>query len=342
MTKTTSRKGLKSKHKSTKAKSTAALNAEMDLGMEQTDFTQVSKIKIPEIFFRRFKTGIEKLDTIFGEGFLPGSTFTLTAEAGSGKTTLMLQMLESLSMCGKKVGYISGEESRFQLAYSCKRLKVEYVDVANMTDVDAMCLAVTQNKFDIVIVDAFQCLRSANAKGSKQTEAYAIKHLLNCAKINECTIGFIVHLTKMGVMKGTTLLPHSVDMNVSMEKGDESIFGTDRARIVAVYKNRFGMCQDTVLHMGGRGFDFDTDLNAIITRPNVSLTSKVNAKEAARKATITMFEAHLQVNKTMDLATAVQISNFDILKVKRFLNDMVLSGFCTAAGRGLNVVWTKV
>ena len=57
----------------------------MTLKLKTTPFTRVSEITIPETFYRRYKTGIEQFDGMFGDGILPGSAFTLTAQAGAGK-----------------------------------------------------------------------------------------------------------------------------------------------------------------------------------------------------------------------------------------------------------------
>ena len=51
----------------------------------ETTFTKVSDIEIPDIFFRRLKTEVEEIVTIFGEGILPGSTITLCGVPGTGK-----------------------------------------------------------------------------------------------------------------------------------------------------------------------------------------------------------------------------------------------------------------
>ena len=77
----------------------------MDLQIEQTRLTKVKNIKIPDIFTRRMKTGISRIDNLFEEGILPGSAFTLTAKAGCGKTTLMLQILDGMTKNGYNVGY---------------------------------------------------------------------------------------------------------------------------------------------------------------------------------------------------------------------------------------------
>jgi len=57
----------------------------MNLNLEKSNFVKVSDITVPDIFNRRMKTNVETLDEIFGQGILPGSSFTLTAKAGSVK-----------------------------------------------------------------------------------------------------------------------------------------------------------------------------------------------------------------------------------------------------------------
>ena len=57
-------------------------NNTMELNLQKSNFTKVSDITIPDIFNRRMKTNVEALDQIFGEGILPGSSFTITARAG--------------------------------------------------------------------------------------------------------------------------------------------------------------------------------------------------------------------------------------------------------------------
>ena len=77
---------------------------QMKLGIDQTDFTAVGKIEIPEIFFNRMKSGVQDFDKLFGDGLLPGASMTLTAQAGCGKTTFALQLLEQLSQAGYATG----------------------------------------------------------------------------------------------------------------------------------------------------------------------------------------------------------------------------------------------
>ena len=59
----------------------------MKLLNSKAKFRKCADITIPEIFSRRLATGIRRVDRLVGDGFLPGSIFTLTGSPGSGKTT---------------------------------------------------------------------------------------------------------------------------------------------------------------------------------------------------------------------------------------------------------------
>ena len=57
----------------------------MKLNIKSNKLQKVSAIDIPDRFFNRMSTGVAELDSLFGGGILPGSTFTLTAAPGTGK-----------------------------------------------------------------------------------------------------------------------------------------------------------------------------------------------------------------------------------------------------------------
>lgn len=57
----------------------------MILNHNYTNLKRASEIEIPDIYFNRLKTGIDCIDAMFGEGILPGSTFTVDAAPGVGK-----------------------------------------------------------------------------------------------------------------------------------------------------------------------------------------------------------------------------------------------------------------
>ncbi len=204
----------------------------MKLAIKKTSFTKVKNVEIPDIFFRRLKSGIKEFDDLFGDGLLPGSALTFTGVAGCGKTTALLQLMEALAANNYQVGYASGEENMFQLAFTCRRLNVENVSIANETDIDS--LADAMKELDVLVIDSFQALTSSKKMNSQELERYAVSKLVSAAKENECVLIFVMHLTKAGVLKGSTLVPHAVDVNFKIAMDPEL---DETARVIDVYKN---------------------------------------------------------------------------------------------------------
>lgn len=247
----------------------------MNLNLDTTEFQRVSDISVPDIFYRRMKTGMSDLDEIFGNGILPGSSFTLTAKAGCGKTTFLLQLCEALSKNNYNVGYASGEENTFQLAFNCNRLNVRNVQIANVTDIEKLCKATEQ--FDVLVVDSFQALSSEDDLNSRELERHAVTSLVTAAKTNECAIFFVMHLTKAGVLKGGTLIPHTVDVNMEIAPDEDA--GDDNARVIRFTKNRFGACGDYSAYMGSTGFMFNGRLDVADRAPTKEQRMMGNIKK---------------------------------------------------------------
>ena len=231
----------------------------MDLNLGNTEFTKVSSINIPDIFYKRLKTGIVEFDSMFGEGLLPGSSITVTARAGCGKTTFLLQLIEALSRNQYTVGFASGEESTLQLAFNCERLGVENVLIANETDIDKLVEATV--KFDVLVIDSFQALTSKDKMNARKFEQHAVTTLVNAAKQNECVIFFIMHLTKGGVLKGGTIIPHTVDVNMSIDLDRDA--QDESARVISFQKNRFGQCKEFNCILTSTGFEFISERNVV-------------------------------------------------------------------------------
>jgi predicted ATP-dependent serine protease len=226
----------------------------MQINVQETLFQKCSSIEIPESFYNRMQTGVEEIDRMFGTEYLPGlmkgSTITITATPGAGKSTLTAMISEMLFKKGYKSAIASGEESHQQIAYTCKRLGIEDVDVAHIKDVET--IAEAMKHYDFLVVDSFQALRSKNNMKKKEFAQYAQDLLISTAKETGCVLVFILHITTQGLPKGGTDIIHAVDVNVKMtvSKEDESM------RIIHVYKNRWGETKQYSAIMGSRGFDF--------------------------------------------------------------------------------------
>lgn len=231
----------------------------MDLGIEEKGFSIVGQIDTNAMEGDRILIGIPTMDELFGgKGLMPGSAITVCAPAGAGKTTLLLQVLDSIVNENPEleVGYISGEEDVTQLAYNAKRIGVKNVQVANMSDIDRICDTVMP-KFQVIVIDSFQCLSSKLVKGKAKTQLYAIARIVKAAKATGCVVFNICHLTKDGKIKGDSTVIHAVDATMQIYKGEAEDYGHDQARIIKVEKNRFGRCGEVTLRMGDAGYDFN-------------------------------------------------------------------------------------
>jgi len=292
-------------------------------------FIRASEVKIPEIYNRRFKTGEEDLDALFGgQGFLPGMSFTLAAGPGTGKTTLLIQMLEKLELTGKKTAYVSAEESVEQLAFTCNRLGVTQVSVANMTDIEDIFDAVKKHKFDIVILDSLPALTSRKKLRGRRLEEYLSNYIVTKAKELEVVTGVILHFTKTGTYKGSTLLPHSVDCNIVMTKAKDN----PTVREIDVTKNRFGVAGYTAFMMTEKGFDFQ--------KVEVVEGDAVPNKKGKKAQYIETITNAVKQNGQINLKTATDLLGCS-LKAQNVLRELVLTGLVKKNGRGVTAIWTS-
>lgn len=290
------------------------------------NFTRASDVVIPEIYNRRFKTGKEDLDNIFGgAGFMPNLTFTLAAAPGTGKTSMLLQILELLEQTNKRTAYISGEENVEQLAFASKRLNVNSVPLANMTDIDDICDAIVNNGFQFVVLDSLPAITSRKKMNKKQLNEYITTKLIKTAKENEIVIGVILHFTKAGTYKGDTLLPHSVDMNIIMTRNKDDY----NLRDVDVTKNRFGSAGQAIFEMTSHGFNFEAvESTDTLTQQKSKKGSKADlVKEAVEKGSKTVAEI-------------AQTSGVSGSYLTNILRELSTQGAINKNGKGASAVYT--
>ena len=298
----------------------------MNLNYTKTKFKRVSDIEIPEIFYRRFKSGIGVMDDLFGEGILPGSSVTMCAPAGCGKTTLLLQLLEGLSNNGYEVAYASGEENTYQLAFTCNRINVKDVSIANETDIDT--LADAMDDYDVLVIDSFQALTSTRKMNSRALEKYAVSKLTKAAKDKECTVFFIMHLTKDGKLKGGTIVPHTVDvnMNISIE-GD---IDAD-ARKIFFTKNRFGALNELTLFIGKNGYDFSAPVK--IEESENKAPGKKKTKKAKELDEISKMDG------VIDADIVARKLDIDVTRAQYLLRELVVNGKLDKNGKGRSATY---
>lgn len=187
----------------------------------------------------RTTTSDLELDRVLGGGLIAGSVILIGGEPGIGKSTLMLQL--ALNVAGKKVLYVSGEESEQQI-----KMRAERITLNPKADCYILTETSTQNIFkqieqlepEIVIVDSIQTLHSAHIEstpGSVSQVRECTAELIKFAKETATPVFLIGHITKDGAIAGPKILEHMVDTVLQFEGDRHHIY-----RILRSIKNRFG------------------------------------------------------------------------------------------------------
>lgn len=211
----------------------------------------------------RFSTGIVELDRVLGGGVVRGGVTLLGGEPGIGKSTLLMQAVAGVAASGKRVLYVTGEESAAQVAMRARRLGVpEHLLLLATTDVGDALNALAAERYDMAVIDSIQTLRSADlesAAGSVGQLRDVAGRLTEYAKTQHVALFVIGHVTKDGSLAGPKVLEHLVDTVLSFE-GD----ATYAFRIIRATKNRFGPAQELgVFEMASDGLRGVADASSL-------------------------------------------------------------------------------
>ena len=187
----------------------------------------------------RYKTGIGELDRVLGGGLVKGSLVLVGGDPGIGKSTLLLQICNTLPQ-DKKILYVSGEESEKQIKLRAERLgiKCDNLYLASETDVSEVLEIINQTAPEIVIIDSIQtmcCEEIVSAAGSVPQVREATNAFMHIAKQKDISMFIVGHVTKDGSLAGPRVLEHMVDCVLYFEGDKQMTF-----RILRAVKNRFG------------------------------------------------------------------------------------------------------
>ena len=187
----------------------------------------------------RFSTGMGELDRVLGGGAVAGSLVLVGGAPGIGKSTLLLQICKSLCN-GRKVLYVSGEESEKQLKMRAQRIGTQPEDlyVLSETSLSDVLEAVGEINPDILIVDSVQTLyrdENESAPGSVSQVKDCTMALMQLSKAEGITVFVVGHINKDGAIAGPKVLEHMVDCVLYFEGDPNSSY-----RLLRAAKNRFG------------------------------------------------------------------------------------------------------
>ena len=221
----------------------------------------------------RIKTNIGELDRVLGGGFVNGSLTLLGGEPGIGKSTIILQICQTVNVDGN-ILYVSGEESAEQIKLRADRLNIKKDNLLFLaeTDIDLVEAAIEKSDAKFVIIDSIQTMYSeeiTSAPGSvSQVRDITAKVMKMCKQKGITTI-IIGHVTKDGNIAGPRVLEHMVDVVLYLE--GERYFSY---RILRGVKNRFGSTNEIGM------FEMQNEGLVEIINPSQILISEREANQA--------------------------------------------------------------
>ena len=202
----------------------------------------------------RIKTGVGEFDRVLGGGIVDGTLILIGGDPGIGKSTLMLQVLSSLSASGKKCLYVSGEESVRQISMRGKRLNSHgsSMFVVSETDLDSILAMVELTHYDALVIDSIQTVFHpdvSSTPGSVTQIREAAMQFMKLAKTTGLPVFLVGHVTKVGAIAGPRIMEHMVDTVLYFEGDKSHVF-----RILRAVKNRFGSTNEIgVFEMNEKG-----------------------------------------------------------------------------------------
>ena len=208
---------------------------------------------IPEDITLRTGTGISELDRVLGGGIVEGGLILIGGDPGIGKSTLLLQVCDHLAKEGKRVLYVSGEESARQIKLRAARLGITsdlYVLAENA--LDAVEEKIRELQPDTAVIDSIQTMyrpEMASAPGSVSQIREGTSLVMRLCKETGTSVFLVGHVTKDGAIAGPRMLEHMVDVVLYFEGDRQQDY-----RLLRAVKNRFGSVNELgVFRMTGQG-----------------------------------------------------------------------------------------
>ena len=231
-------------------------------------------------------TGIDELDRVLSGGLVPGSVTVVGGEPGVGKSTLLTQAAAAMGRAGRRVLYVSAEESSQQVRMRAERLDALVPDMwlASETDLAHVVAHLDEVQPDVAIVDSIQTVHDpqlGSAPGSIVQVRECAHRLVREAKERGVAVILVGHVTKEGGLAGPRVLEHVVDTVLAFE-GDHH----HALRLVRAVKHRFGSTNEVGLfEMGERGLIPVPDASALFLadrRPGVAGSTVVSTIDGHR------------------------------------------------------------
>lgn len=206
----------------------------------------VSEIVAQADTTERMSTGIGEADRVLGGGLVAGGVILLAGPPGVGKSSCALYIAASIANSGKKVLYITGEETEGQVTSRALRIGATNKEGSLGQSLYLLSEGNLQNAIqqladlrpDFVVVDSIQTILSDESEGRvgsvSQVNEVATDFTNAAKRLNIPTI-LIGHVTKEGTIAGPRVVEHLVDVVLFFEASEDSPL-----RLLRAIKNRYG------------------------------------------------------------------------------------------------------
>ncbi|CAB4549115.1 MAG: DNA repair protein RadA [Actinobacteria bacterium] len=203
-----------------------------------------------------WSTQVGEFDRVLGGGLVPGAVVLLSGEPGVGKSTLLLEVAAKAAQSGKKVLYVSGEESVGQIRLRAERTNSmsDNLFIASETDLSTVLGQIDAVQPQLLVVDSVQTVAAAEIDGAAGMPSQireVAANLIRVAKERSLPVILVGHVTKDGNIAGPRALEHLVDVVCHFE-GDRQT----SLRFVRSMKNRYGPTDEVgCFEMTGEGIN---------------------------------------------------------------------------------------
>ena len=220
--------------------------------------------EVPQRDLARVAIQPPELARVLGGGLVPGSFILLGGAPGVGKSTLLTQLAGQFAAGGRKVVYLSAEESAGQVRARAQRLGAEHEGffLAEEPILERILPGLYENPPELLVVDSIQTVMSEQidaAAGLVSQIRMCGGLLADFARSTGCAVLLIGHVTKDGDLAGPRVLEHLVDTVLYFEPQDEGA-----VRMVRAFKNRFGRIGEiAVMEMHEEGLRPVRDASAL-------------------------------------------------------------------------------
>lgn len=252
--------------------------------------------------FVKFSSLESELDIVLGGGIVAGGLYLIGGSPGVGKSTLLLKVAYNLAKSGKKVLYVSGEESAGQIKSRAQRLECLHPDLFLLSEIELENILSSLSSFEVCIIDSIQTLFSnsiSSAPGSVAQVRESTFSLMRIAKQKNIAIFIIGHITKEGSIAGPRVLEHMVDSVLYFE-GDPS----KELRILRGFKNRFGNTSEVGI--------FEMKETGLVSAKEASRLFFENKKKMAGSAITVILEGSRAL--VLEIQALVSENNYSIPK----------------------------